>query len=65
MTRARLNTIVDIVAFPVFLLSIFSGIVPEKVLPGGGGGPGAGREAADELFLGLARGEWRGIHVLC
>jgi len=61
MKRIRLNAIVDLLAFPVLLLSLFAGIIPWKVLPSGG--PRASRETAHTLFLGLARGEWRDLHV--
>jgi len=60
--RIRLNATINILAFSVLVASLFSGIIPWKVLPSGGG-PQAGREAAHALFLGLARGEWRDIHV--
>jgi len=63
MKRARMNAIVDMFAFGVLLLSVFSGIIPWKVLPSGGGGPRAGQEAAHALFLGLGRGEWRDLHT--
>lgn len=62
MKRIRLNAMVDLLAFPVLLLSLFAGIIPWKVLPSGGG-PRASRETAHALFLGLARGEWRDLHV--
>lgn len=62
MKRIHLNAIVDLLAVPALLLSVFAGIVPWMILPSGGG-PRAGRQAAHALFLGLTRGEWRDIHV--
>jgi len=62
MKRVRLNAVVDLLAFPTLLLAFFAGVIPWKVLPGGGG-PRAGRETAHALFLGLTRGEWRDIHI--
>jgi len=63
MKRAKLNAIVDTVAFFALLLSVLTGIIPWKVLPSGGGGPRAGQEAAHALFLGLERGAWRDLHT--
>jgi hypothetical protein len=62
MKRVRLNAIVDVVAFPLLLLSLFCGVVAWKVLPSGGE-LGGGRGAGHQIFLGLARTEWRDIHI--
>ncbi len=63
MKRAKVNAIVDMVALGMLVLSIFTAIIPWKVLPSGGGGPRAGQEAAHALFLGLERGVWRDLHT--
>jgi len=63
MKRVKLNAIVDMVAFGVLLLSVFTGIIPWVVLPSGGGGPRVGQQAAHALFLGLERGAWRDLHT--
>jgi len=63
MRRAKVNAIVDMMAFGVLLLSVFTGIIPWKVLPSGGGGPRAGQAAAHALLLGLERGAWRELHT--
>jgi len=63
MRRGKLNAIVDMVAFGALLLSVFTGIIPWKVLPSGGGGPRAGQAAAHALFLGWERGVWRDLHT--
>jgi len=64
MKRARINALVDMVAFAALLLSAFSGIITWKILPSGGGGPHGGQELAHALFLGMERGEWRDIHTV-
>ena len=63
MMRVRLNAIVDIAAFPVLLLSLFSGIITWKVLPSGSDIVGPARGAGRVVFLGLQRGEWRDIRI--
>jgi hypothetical protein len=63
MNRARWNAIVDTAALLVLLLSLFCGIITWKVLPSGSERVGPGRGAGHEVFLGLARGEWREIHI--
>ena len=63
MRRVKVNAIVNMVAFGALLLSVFTGIIPWKVLPSGGGGLGARQEAAHALFLGLEHGVRRDIHT--
>jgi hypothetical protein len=63
MMRVRLNAIVDIVAFPSLLLSLFCGIITWKVLPSGSDIVGPARGAGRAVFLGLQRGLWRDIHI--
>jgi len=63
MMRVRLSTIVDIVAFPALLLSLFCGIITWKVLPSGSDIVGPARGAGRTVFLGLQRGQWRDIHI--
>ena len=64
MKRARINALVDMVAFAALVLSGFSGVITWKILPSGGGGPRGGQELAHALFLGMERGEWRDIHIV-
>ena len=64
MKRARVNAIVDMVAFGAVLVSLFTGILLWKVLPSGGGGPRAGQAAGHALFLGIERGVWKDVHTV-
>ncbi len=63
MKRVKINAVIDMLAFAALLLSVFTGIIPWKVLPSGGGGPRAGQAAAHALFLGWERGVWRELHT--
>jgi len=60
--RTKLNPFADVVAFQVILVSLFAGIVASKILPNASGARGV-RGAGHQIFLGLARSEWRDIHI--
>jgi len=61
MKKVRLNALVDIFAFFDFLISFFSGVIMWLVLPGKGSQ--GGRASTERIFLGLARHDWKDIHL--
>ncbi|MGC9514309.1 DUF4405 domain-containing protein [Methanocrinis sp.] len=63
MNRTVLNLLVDIISFFAFLASTTSGLALWTVLPGDGYGFRGGRTAvAEQLFFGLSRQDWLGLH---
>lgn len=59
MNKVKINIMVDTIAFVFFLVSMASGLVLLLALPSG-----SGRFGFENLFLGLSRHSWNGVHTL-
>ncbi|MCK4781405.1 DUF4405 domain-containing protein [Candidatus Parcubacteria bacterium] len=61
--KRKLNLIINIISFFVFLFSAFSGLILWKIFPSGSGFRGGRGITEDNIFLGLFRREWSDIHI--
>ncbi|RXE56825.1 hypothetical protein ABH15_01315 [Methanoculleus taiwanensis] len=64
MRKAVINAFVDAIALILFIPSLISGVVLYVVLPSGGGGFRGGTSVASaDIFLGIARSDWKDLHT--
>lgn len=62
MNKVKINALVNILLFFVFLISCFSGIVLWLVLPSGQGFQGGRGALLGSVFWELTRQNWKDIH---
>ena len=61
--KSKINLIVNIISFFVFLIVSFTGIILWKILLSGSGFRGGRALSEDNVFLGLFRHQWNDIHI--
>jgi len=63
MQKIKLNAIINLLGFVIFLISSFSGVVLWKIFPSGTGFQG-GRNLIPFEFFGFFKYEWSNIHII-
>jgi len=61
--KSKMNLIVNIISFFIFLIISFTGITLWKIFLSGSGFQGGRTLSEDNIFLGLFRHQWNDIHI--